>query len=294
MNPVLWRVDLQLERMVLARLEGLLASAGFDAFEIQDSDTFVGSEGALPPGLVRVVLYPESEEAAQEIVSAAQDLVPGLLANSSPFDDQEWTEVWKRFIPSAVIREQVVFRPPFRDSPNPALPEMVIDPGLAFGTGSHETTKLACGLALDVLAEKEGLEIAADIGCGTGVLAGALVLCGCRSVDACDVDAEAVGVAREVLQENGLLDAVDLRVGSADVMPRRYPLVIANILAEKLLFIAKDLYALVEARGTLILSGVLANEVDDFIKDFTALCPMVLVAEERDGEWAALRLENVS
>ena len=294
MNPVLWRVDFQLEGAVLPRLEALLSSCGYDAFEVQDSDTFAGAEGAIPAGELRVVLYPKGEADAQVLVGRAKEIFPRMLTNAAPFDDQLWTEVWKRFIPTAVIRDKLVFRPPFRDSPRPELPEMVIDPGLAFGTGSHETTRLACGLALDVLGENPGLEIAADIGCGTAVLAGALVLCGCSRVDACDVDAEAIIVAREVLTENGLIESVSLSVGSADGMRRQYPLVIANILADKLLMIADGLYSVLEPGGTLVLSGILASEVSEFLEEFSAKCPVELVKQEADGEWAALRLLHVS
>jgi len=267
---------------------------GFDAFEVQDSDTFAGVEAAIPVGEVRVVLYPEGEEQALDLLGKVKEILPLTLGNAEPFDDQLWTEVWKRFIPTAVIRERIVFRPPFRDSPRPELPEVVIDPGLAFGTGSHETTRLACGLALDVLSENPSLPIAADIGCGTGVLAGALIKCGCPQVDACDVDEEAIKVAQEVLSANGLIDHVKLSVGSADAMPRQYPLVIANILADKLLFIAKDLHAVTEPGGTLVLSGILATEVLEFLREFSAQCPSTLVKKEVDGEWAALRLLHAS
>ena len=199
-------------------------------------------------------------------------------------------------MPSVVISEKLVVRPPFRDSPRPDLPEIVIDPGMAFGTGGHETTRLACGLALETLdsppAGTPEINCAADIGCGTGVIAAALVRCGCRHVDACDLDPEAIKVSEEVLEANGILGSINLLLGSANILRQSYPLVVANILSDKLLGIASDIYGCIAPGGVLVLSGILVEEKEAFLAAFLVECPVKLLDSVQEGEWLALRLQN--
>ena len=278
---------------LLGRIEALLVAHSVDAFEVQDGDTMTRAVAGMDAGRLGVVVYAEGRERATTLADAAAAVDPEVHAEALPFADTSWTEVWKEFIPASVIADRVVVRPPFRPSPRPDLPEVVIDPGLAFGTGSHETTRLACRLALDAVGDRSGRRChsVADIGCGTGVVAAVLARVAGARVDACDNDPEAVRVAHEVLSANGLRDLVRVREGSArDALEGRYGLVVANILGEILLSIAPDLLSRCEPGGALVLSGVLRSDEDTFLSSLLAHGRLAVERVVNEGEWSGFWL----
>jgi ribosomal protein L11 methyltransferase len=286
-------VQLAVPLAELGRIETLLASHGVDACEEQNGDTMSQGIDGMDDGHLGMVVYTEGRESALALAEATAAAAQGAVVQASPFDDTLWAERWKEFIPASVMAGRVVVRPPFRKSPRPELPEVVIDPGLAFGTGSHETTRLACKLALDAIGDATGddLPSIADVGCGTGVVATVLARVAGAHVDACDIDPEAIRVAREVLAKNGLGGHIRVRQGSAaDALEGRYGLVVANILSETLVSIAPDLIARCEPGGVLILSGILRCDEDTFMSAFRARGDLELEKVEHDGEWVAFGL----
>jgi len=271
----------------------LLAAHGVEAFELQDGDTMADAVPGMDAAHIGVVVYADGRESAFALAEAATAADPDVSAETRVFEDTSWTERWKDFIPASVIADRVVVRPPFRESPRPDLPEVVIDPGLAFGTGSHETTRLACRLALGAIDDVPGriCPRVADVGCGTGVVAAVLARAAGARVDACDTDPEAVRVAGEVLAANDLGELVRVRKGSAaDALEGRYGLVVANILGEILLSMAPELVARCEPGGALVLSGVLRSDENAFLSSFLSQGRMGVERVVHDGEWSGFRL----
>lgn len=167
-----------------------------------------------------------------------------------------------------------------------------LDPGLAFGTGNHETTRLCCE-RLATLAEKHGTSgRVIDAGCGSGILALSAARLGFRQVAAFDNDPEAVRVSRENAVLNGLDGAVDFFTGDlvSGLAGREAELVLANIQADVLMKFAPQLLAAVAQGGLLVLSGILAIELEKVRAVFAAAAPGWNVQTRTMGEWSDLAL----
>jgi ribosomal protein L11 methyltransferase len=171
------------------------------------------------------------------------------------------------------------------DGGDPAR-RLIVDPGRAFGTGTHETTRLCLALLRDS-AERAPLGRVLDLGCGSGILAVAARRLGAAYVAALDHDLEAVLSAREHARRNGVAFDVLLGDGGRALRPGRFDLLLANLMAPLLLERRDELLALVAPGGELLLSGLLVSDVDALR---AAYAPLGTLDERRDGEWAALRV----
>jgi ribosomal protein L11 methyltransferase len=180
---------------------------------------------------------------------------------------------------------------PAWDSPPGGSPGvLIVDPGRAFGTGTHETTRLCLG-ALEHLAEHRPLGRTLDLGSGTGLLAVAAVRLGAAPVVATDIDPEATASSRA----HAVLNRARLLVARADggrgLRPGSFDLVLANLMALLLVDRAGEIRSLLAPGGALVLSGLLCGDVPE-VRGAFAPCgePTVLV----DGEWAALVYEKAT
>jgi ribosomal protein L11 methyltransferase len=196
-------------------------------------------------------------------------------------------------------------RETFRLPPGHAV--LWLDPGLAFGTGNHETTRLCCE-RLVALAEEFGvrnLEVGnqgaqvgsskvghglrvIDAGCGSGILALSAALLGFREVAGFDNDPDAVRVSQENAVANGLADQVEFFVGdlTGGLRGRKAEIVLANIQADVLVHHAEDLVAAVAPGGTLVLSGILAKENSETRTAFEKVTPGWTINARTMGEWS--------
>lgn len=198
----------------------------------------------------------------------------------------DWSESWKEGLDPITVGALTIL-PPWLAPDGPQLDKppyrVVIEPGMAFGTGHHETTTAVLRAMQDVeLADRR----VADIGTGTGVLALAAIALGAREVIAVDVDELAITVATENIAAHGTTDRIDLRVGSCEAVDGTADLVIANIITDKLLAIAGDLVALVAPGGTLLCSGVAVDRSDEARSVFADAGMEPVVTPGR--EWSVL------
>jgi ribosomal protein L11 methyltransferase len=168
---------------------------------------------------------------------------------------------------------------------------VLIEPGRAFGTGGHGSTRSCLALLERALA---GVEVsrAVDVGCGSGILAIAAAALGVRRVDAIDLDPDAVAATEDNARRNAVADRVRALVAGVDGWAGpAAPLVLANLLAAAHVTLAPTLAALVAPGGSLIAGGLLAHEVPAVVGVFAAAgCWLVELAED-DG-WAALLLRR--
>lgn len=253
-----------------------LAPSGVE--EVRDGD-FVEYAVYGPPG--------EVPELPDLKAAVGEDLVS--VSTTEIADD--WHERWKQFHGTVLVgddeRGRVVLRPTWEDAVDETgAVEIVLDPGQAFGTGSHATTRLCLDLMLDLDARRE----AVDLGCGSGVLAIAASMRGFGPVRAYDFDPLAVDASRENARRNGITLAVertDLREG----LPPLAPVVFANLMRPLLLEVAGRLRT-GHPIEHVILSGLLDEEAEEIV---TAYARQGLREQRRvsEGGWTGLLIERV-
>jgi ribosomal protein L11 methyltransferase len=206
-----------------------------------------------------------------------------------PVADIDWTDAWRDgYEPQRVGR--VVIVPSWLDEPlGDGELELRLDPGMAFGTGLHPTTR-ACLRMLQKLEPMPPLIL--DVGSGSGILALAALRLGAQRAVCMDTDGEAVAATRENATRNGLADRVSVAHGTLPPTPGddvRYPLIIANLVASALVELARPLAAHAAPQGTLIAAGIIAERGDEVAGALRA-AGFNLVQRDDDGEWVALRL----
>ena len=207
----------------------------------------------------------------------------------TPRHEEDWANAWKdHFVPVRVGR-RVVVRPPWRSWDRRGDDVVVeLDPGMAFGTGTHPTTRL-CMLALEG-AVRDGDRVL-DVGTGTGILAIAAALLADVRVDAVDIEPVSVRSARENVERNGLAGRVTIEQGSAgpdDPFPGPYDVVLANIIARVLIEIREGLVARAAPGGVLLLSGIIEDKEAAVRSAFDAL-GMRLEERTTEEDWISLR-----
>ena len=204
-----------------------------------------------------------------------------LECKQSKLENSDWVETYQKSIQPLQIDKFYIH--PTWNEPNPELINIAIDPALAFGTGHHPTT----ASALRAIAKyvKSGDEFL-DVGCGSGILAMAAMKLGAK-VDACDTDPISVENSLVNAELNGL-EYSNIWEGSSSLTDKKYDMVVANIVADVLTFIAKDLKKALKDDAILVLSGILdkyENKVLNFYKD----CDVV--EKITQDEWVTLILK---
>ncbi len=173
------------------------------------------------------------------------------------FGDQDWTRVWmERFKPMA-FGDRLWVCPTGKAPPDPEAVNLRLDPGLAFGTGTHETTAL-CLRFLDQCPSLSGARVV-DFGCGSGILAIAALLLGADQADCVDIDPQAHLATRSNAEINGVSDQIRLMDAEA-LTQTGYDLVMANILAGPLIELAPMLCHLMASGGQIVISGILFEQ----------------------------------
>ena len=207
--------------------------------------------------------------------------------------DADWAEAWKAYFPVMRIGRRLVIRPTWREH-TAAVDDVVLalDPGMAFGTGLHPTTRL-CLMALEQLADDGRLDDARilDVGCGSGILAIAALLLGAAEALGVDTDPIAVEATTENAARNDLAGRLRARDGSLPTGARPFDVVVANLIAGVLTPLAPLLRDEVGATGTLVASGIFSDREADVVDAFEAVG---LAVEDRttEGDWVALRLRR--
>jgi len=216
-----------------------------------------GAEG------IRLVVY--APAAAAAAVARALRAHPGdalVLRGPEPEPGVDWSEAWKQGLEVVEVSAHLRIRPSFRPArPPPGGVELVIDPGQAFGTGGHPSTRLALEWVDALAPELRAADRVLDVGAGTGVLALVAVARGPARALALDLDPVAVPEARANAVRNGLAGRVAFAVGSADaVASGAADLVVANLLRTELLPIRRELVACARPGARGVFSGLLARE----------------------------------
>jgi ribosomal protein L11 methyltransferase len=248
--------------------------------EVRDAETTpMPGQPRPPPGRALLVAF----FAGREDAAAARARRGGEVAE---LPDQDWSETWKAGL-AAFSVGTVFVRPSWIEAaPPPGAVEVVLDPGMAFGTGTHPTTALC--LAALAAALRPGARVL-DVGTGSGLLAVAAAKLGAGEVVASDDDPVALEVARENAERNGVRLALTgeppARIGGA------FDVVVANILANTLVALAPELAPRVAPGGALLLSGILAGQENEVRAAYVAQ-GLAAAPDRADGEWRLLVLRR--
>lgn len=261
-------------------LVGQLTLLGAEGIEERDATTLTRG-GAL--GVTLVASFATREEAEQ----AARAIGPAARVDEIVGD--AWRDAWKEHWAPTRLGSRLVVVPSWVEyAPEPGDLVMRLDPGRAFGTGQHASTALCAAALESLVAAAPAGSTVIDLGCGSGILSFAAVMFGAARAIGCDTDPDAVAAARENAAALGLADRTEFRVGGAAAVPETAPLVVANIEAAVLVPIAREVAARVAPGGALVLSGILAAQLDEVVAAYAAAGLAPAGHDAREG-WVAPR-----
>nr|WP_288452060.1 50S ribosomal protein L11 methyltransferase [uncultured Pseudomonas sp.] len=204
----------------------------------------------------------EADTDADALVAHLQLLTDGALPEHQieHIGDQDWERSWMDGFAPMRFGQRLWIVPSWHEAPQPDAVNLLLDPGLAFGTGTHPTTSL-CLQWLDA-QPLEGCSVL-DFGCGSGILAIAALLLGAPRAVGTDIDPQALEASRDNAQRNGIADERFPVYLPADLPQDPADVVVANILAGPLVSLAPQITSLVKPGGRLALSGILAEQADE-------------------------------
>lgn len=216
-----------------------------------------------------------------ELKDMGFDLGKGIVESKKMFEE-DWANTWKQYYKPSKVGEKIVVKPIWEDY-EAKSDELVVelDPGMAFGTGTHETTRM-CVQALEKYVEKDSIVF--DVGCGSGILAIAAAKLGAKKAIGVDLDPAAVESSIENVGYNKL-DNIEILYGNLlDVVDGKADVVVANILAEIVCILSEDVSKAINPGGYFITSGIIHDRVDMVTKKLEE-CGFIVESVNKDGEW---------
>ncbi|MGC3871909.1 50S ribosomal protein L11 methyltransferase [Halomonas sp. GXIMD04776] len=280
-------------------LEELLIAEGASAITLQDAQddpVFEPDLGTTPLWQETILtgLYDDLDnidamlERVHQAWTLAIDDDPCPTIEYELLDDRDWQREWMDGFTPLQMGKRLWIVPSWHEAPDPLAVNLLLDPGLAFGTGTHPTTAL-CLEWLDELATRTPLEgkSVLDFGCGSGILAIAALKLGAADAFGTDIDPQALIASRDNAQRNGIAEP-RLRLYLPDQLPAGVEdIVVANILAAPLIELAPIIAARVATGGHLALSGILAKQADEVLEAYRNQGLQMDVPVEREG-WVRL------
>ena len=271
------------------QLSELLHAAGADAVTLQDAadqPLFEPSPGTTPLwNATRVVgLFEADTDIPAVLASLQQQLAPAPLPawHLNPLEDRDWVRAWMDNFQPMRFGKRLWICPSGFTPPEPQAINILLDPGLAFGTGTHPTTAM-CLRWLDAHPPRELAVI--DYGCGSGILGIAACKLGARHVCGVDTDPQALLATHDNAEKNQVGGCIKAYL-PADFQAEPVPLLLANILAGPLQSLAPRFAELVEPAGHIVLSGILAEQAEAVMQQYQAAFDIQLVEQQED--WVCL------
>ncbi len=213
------------------------------------------------------------------------DLGPMELALTN-VREEDWSNNWKKYYKPVRISDRLVIKPTWEEyEPKEGECVLSLDPGMAFGTGTHETTVL-CLRLLDRYVNRG--DTIADVGCGTGILSIAALLLGAEKATAIDLDTNAVRVAQENARLNGVEDRMQVIHGNLlDKVQGRYDIITANIIADAIISLTQHIRDYLNPDGIFISSGIILERLPEVLEKIEG-SGLEVIHKETMGEWAAV------
>jgi ribosomal protein L11 methyltransferase len=277
--------------------DALIDELGALSVSVEDAEAGTAQEQALfgEPGMpaprggwqrsvLKALFEDEARATSACTLLLAEDWTSGVrLQAFAEVPDEDWVRLTQSQFAPVEISGGFWIVPSWHEPPAQARRVIRLDPGLAFGTGTHPTTRMCLRwIAREAPVRSPAWQRVLDYGCGSGILAIGAALHGAVAVDAVDIDPAAV----ESTRANAAANGVSLKAGLPDAAKGRYPLVLANILATPLKLLAPLLSAHVAPGGHLVLAGILERQVDELTQ---AYAPWVaLDVADRDDGWVLM------
>ena len=239
-------------------------------------------------GLAKIHIYIDPEDNVDEAVIYLREHLTAariehkLLLENVKEDD--WLNNWRKYFKPMKVGEKLLINPSWMEDTDPEGRAVLnIDPGLAFGTGKHETTRLCLELLEKYL--KKGDQVL-DIGCGSGILGISAVLLGASGAFGVDIDETAAKVANENAAQNGVSEKFDAVCGDlVEKVEGKYDIIVANIVADAIILLSESVTDFMKPNAVYIVSGIIDIRADEVR---TALESRFCIIEERaDGNWYA-------
>ena len=275
------------ERLADALMEhGALSAAIEDAYAGTENEQAIFGEPGMPAEQIWqqskvIALFGEHDEAAAVVKAAAQECgLKDLSYDSETLEDQDWVRLTQSQFDPIQISERLWITPSWHKAPAGNAVNLQLDPGLAFGTGSHPTT-LLCLKWLDT--QLKGGESVLDYGCGSGILTIAALKLGAGSAVGVDIDEQAIRASNDNATQND----VQAHFYLPDGLPQgQFDVVVANILANPLRMLGEMLAARTKQGGRIVLSGLLAEQSEELGEIYSQWFD-IEPAETEEG-WARL------
>ena len=210
------------------------------------------------------------------------------LSGYGEVDDEDWSTAWKKYYKPFQLTDRIVIKPTWEDYTAKADDVIVqMDPGMAFGTGTHETTKM-CSILLDKYIT-QGCKVL-DVGCGTGILSIISAKLGADKVQAVDIDNVAVRVAKENVEINGVTPQIEVFQGvlsDVDANTNKYDIIVANIIANVIIDLSSLIPYYLDKNAFFITSGIIKERKQEVMDACNANGMSCIEALEM-GEWVAM------
>lgn len=176
--------------------------------------------------------------------------------------EEDWRNNWKKYFNPIPVGEKLLIRPSWRDDYDAGSRKVLsIDPGLAFGTGGHETTRLCLEMCEKYLKENDSV---LDVGCGSGILGIATLLLGAKDAVGVDIDEVAVRTAKENAEINGVGDRFTAICGSfTEKVEGKYDIVLANIVADAIMFLSEGVKDFMKDDAVYVMSGIIDTRAEE-------------------------------
>ena len=234
---------------------------------------------------------------AHEALATARDsglVVDPVTVRERQADESEWRDVWKQFFRATRVGRRFTVRPSWDPGPAPKGEFVIdLDPGRAFGTGAHPSTRMVIGLAENVCERVPHIEGFLDLGCGSGILsiAATRLWPGATGL-AIDNDSEATECSQENFERNHV-STVAIVTGTLERAEGTFDLILANIQADVLCNLAPAMATKLAPEGRVILSGILCDQSDEVLSAY-ARAGFDLDTQQEEGEWIGLSLRKAA
>lgn len=247
-----------------------------------------------PSTVIIKVYFPEHVNHIEKIadikmrIDAMRDYLDVGTGNISTvhMEEQEWANEWKKYYKLTPIGKNIMIKPTWEDYTPKSKEEIIIelDPGMAFGTGTHETTSMCMALLEEHV---QANDVVLDIGTGSGILGITAAKLGAKKVIGGDLDKTAVEVAKENIKQNKVSDIMEVKYGDLlEITNEKGNIIVANIIADVIIPLSKNVGNVMLEDAVFISSGIIEDRIDDVVEAIEANFQIVEI--RRKGEWAAI------
>ncbi len=236
--------------------------------------------------VVELTAFPEDEEMAKNLINLLQS-IDNTKSSYLIKDDEDWANNWKKYYHQVPVGDKLLIKPSWEDLEDEFKDRLIveIDPGMAFGTGTHETTYM-CLEALEKYVKDD--DVVFDVGCGSGILGIAAAKLGAKEIVAVDLDEKCVETSIENAKLNGVSDKMEVHLGNLlDVVDGTANIIVSNIIAEIITGLVFDLREHLVPNGIFIASGIIEEKIQMVVDELERNEFEILDIKKKNG-WSLI------